>query len=536
MPERLSGTGGIGLISSCLMLEGTAGKQTSWMVGGRRSYVDLFFKLSGDEMIKNAILHFYDLNAKISHRFSDKDQIELNTYYGQDAFGAEMGEFDYGNTAASLLWKHRFSDKLFSKFSVHLSDYEYQLGAALGEMDVDWRAGISDVALKADFNHHIHQWLNLNYGISSIVHRLNPGNIRMSGYDEYDMQRNESLEHGIYLSNEHNVTDKLSLRYGLRWSVFQNLGGLTAYSYDSNYEVADSIYYKKGTIYNTFGQLEPRIGAVYLINDHSSVKANYARNAQFIQLAENSTSGSPLNVWFTASPNIKPQTVDNFSVGYFRNFKNNMYETSVEAYYKDMQNVIDFAEHAELLMNQQLEGEVRTGTGQAYGVELSVKKNTGKLTGFFNYILSRSERTIPEVNGGKTYLAPFDKTHAVNIALNYELTKKWNVSATWVFATGTPTTYPTGRFQIGDEYFPVYSGRNEYRKPDYHRLDLSLTYVPKPDAKKRWQGEWNFSIYNAYGRKNPWLISYNQTDIASPTAEMTYLFRFMPSVTYNFKF
>ncbi|MDR2843873.1 MAG: TonB-dependent receptor [Candidatus Symbiothrix sp.] len=538
MPDRWGGTGGIGLISSRLMLEGPAGKQTSWLVGGRRSYVDLFFGLSNTEMVQNSILHFYDLNAKLSHRISNKDRIEINTYYGRDAFGAEMGEFDYGNTAASVLWKHTFSENLFSKFSVHLSDYTYRLGASLDEMAVDWRAGIADVALKANFNHQLNGWLNLNYGVSSIIHRLNPGKIIISGNNanQLDMQKNDALEHGVYLSNEQNVTGNLSLRYGLRVSVFQNLGGLTGYSYDSNYEVADSIYYKAGSIYNTYGQLEPRVGAVYLINNHSSVKANYARNAQFIQLAENSASGSPLNVWFAASPNIKPQTVDNFSIGYFRNFNNNRYETSVEAYYKDMQNVIDFGEHAELLMNPQLEGEVRTGTGKAYGMELSVKKNSGKLTGFFNYTLSRSERTIPEVNNGKTYLAPFDKTHAVNIALNYEFSKQWNTSATWVYATGAPTTYPTGRFQIGDEYFPVYSGRNEYRRPDYHRLDLSLTYVPIPNAKKPWQGEWNFSIYNAYGRKNPWLISYNQTETSTPTAEMTYLFRFIPSVTYNFKF
>ncbi|GHT13657.1 hypothetical protein AGMMS4956_10180 [Bacteroidia bacterium] len=373
MPQGFEGTGGIGLISSRLMLEGPAGERTSWMIGGRRSYIDLFFGLSGTEMIQNAILHFYDLNAKISHRVSDKDRIEINAYYGKDAFGAEMGKFDYGNTAASLLWKHRFLEQLFSTFSVHLSDYKYRFGAALGEMEVDWRAGIFDVALKADFNHHVNRWLNLNYGVSSIVHRLNPGNINISGYGGYDMQRNESLEHGIYLSNEHNMTDKLSFRYGLRWSVFQNLGGLTTYSYDSNYEVADSIYYKTGTIYNTYGQLEPRVGVVYLINKHSSVKANYARNAQFIQLAENSASGSPLNVWFAASPNIKPQTVDNFSVGYFQNFNNNMYETSVETYYKNMKNVIDFGEHAELLMNQQLEGEVRTGTGRACDYMLSVE-------------------------------------------------------------------------------------------------------------------------------------------------------------------
>jgi outer membrane cobalamin receptor len=510
IPERFGGSGGIGLIASRLMLEGVAGKKTSWMIGGRRSYADLFFGLSPEKTVKNSTLYFYDLNAKISHQLSNRDKLEWNVYHGQDVFGAEMGKFNYGNTTSSLLWRHRFSGDLLSRFSVNLSDYRYRLGASLDQMDIHWGAGIFDVAVKAEFNHHANNHLNLNYGLSSVLHHLSPGKISMSGYPDYELQNHKVLEHGIYLSNEQKITGKLSLRYGLRWSIFQHS--------------------------QTYNRLEPRISAVYLLNEQSSLKAHYAHNVQFIQLAENSASGSPLNVWFPASPNIKPQTVDIVSAGYFRNFMDNLYETSVEAYYKDMKNVIDFAEHAELLMNQHLEEEIRTGTGRAYGIELSVKKNAGKLTGFLNYTLSRSERTIPEVNGGRTYLAPYDKTHVVNIVLNYAFSKKITASAAWIFASGAPTTYPTGRFQVGGEYFPIYSGRNEYHKPAYHRLDLSLTYIPNPHSKRWLKGEWNFSVYNAYGRKNPWLITYSQTGASTPTAEMTYLFRFVPSVTYNFKF
>jgi outer membrane receptor protein involved in Fe transport len=372
--------------------------------------------------------------------------------------------------------------------------------------------------------------------MSTIVHRIHPGEVAMDNYTAYKIQSTLALENDFYLSNEQHLTDKLSARYGLRYSLFQNMGEMTVFGYDDQYQVNDSVYNRPGHIYNTYTAWEPRAGLVYLLDNNSSVKANYARNAQYLQLAENSASGSPFNVWFSASPNIQPQTVDMFSLGYFRNFKDNSFETSVEVYYKSMYHVIDFADHAKLLLNPYLEGEVRTGKGQAYGVELTVKKNSGRLTGFLNYTLSRSERTIPEINQGKTYRAPYDKPNVVNISLNYQLSKKWNVSALWVFSTGTPTTYPTGRFEINGEYFPIYSGRNEYRKPDYHRLDLSVNYIPHPDSKKRWKGEWNFSIYNAYSRKNAWLINYKQADTPTPTAEMLYLFGIMPSVTYNFKF
>ncbi len=537
MPEKFSGTGGIGLISSRLVLEGPIGEKTSWLIGGRRSYADLFLKLSSDESLKKSSIYFYDLNAKINHSFSERDKLAFNAYYGKDNFGAEPGDFVYGNAAASLTWSHIFNHNLIGKFSTNFTNYDYGLASKLEGNKAEWNSAITDIMLRGDFNHYINDTWNLNYGISSTHHHFNPGIVNMENYPEYKVDGTNALEQGIYLGNEQKVTDKLSLKYGARLSIFQNIGQATVFNYDSNHESIDSTVYKSGDIYNTYVGFEPRIGMLYKLNDESSLKANYVRNVQYLQLANNSASGSPLDVWFSSSPNVKPQIVDQFSAGYFRNFKNNIYEASVELYYKKLQNVIDFAEHSNLILNQKLEGEVRTGTGKSYGAEFMLKKNEGRLTGFVNYTLSRSERTIPEINNGKTYLAPYDKTHTFNIVGTYELSKKVSVSASWIFATGNPTTYPTGRFEVNGEYFPIYSGRNEYRKPNYDRLDLSLTYVPNPESKKWWKGEWNFSIYNAYSRKNPWMITYNQDDLTGlPYAEMIYLFGIVPSVTYNFKF
>ena len=537
IPLGFSGSGGLGLISSRLMLEGPIGEKTSWLVSGRRSYADLFLKLSSDESINTAKIYFYDLNAKLSHRFSSRDKLSLNTYFGKDVFGAEPGEFDYGNIAASLTWSHIFSDKLFSKFSLNASNYNYGLGSYLDGSEMSWNSDILDLMIRADFVQPINPAFNLNYGLTSTWHRMNPGIVKSPMLrEDFDLANIYALEHGAYLSNEQKITDALTVKYGLRWSVFQNIGPGTLYEYDNSYELTDSTTYRSGKIYHTYNAIDPRVGFVYKLDENSSIKANYAHNTQFIQLANNSASGSPMDIWFFAGPNVKPQTVDMFSTGYFRNFNDNMFETSVEIYYKDLKNVIDFADHSDLMLNKHLDGEIRTGKGKAYGVELMVRKNAGKLTGFTNYTLSRSERTIPEINNGKTYLAPYDKTHAFNIVLNYEFSSKINFSANWVFATGNPTTYPTGRMQIGGEYFPIYSGRNEYRMPNYDRLDLSLNYIPNPSSKKRWKSEWNFSLYNAYGRKNAWMISLNQEEGGLPKAEMTYLFSIIPSVTYNFTF
>ncbi|MDR2233622.1 MAG: TonB-dependent receptor [Tannerella sp.] len=538
MPERIQGTGGIGLISSRLMLEGPIGEKTSWLIGGRRSYADLFLKLSSDENVRSASIYFYDLNAKITHRLTSRDRLELNGYLGVDNFGAEVGSFKYGNGAAALTWGHVYSDKLLSKVSLNLTRYNYGLSSKMEDMEADWKSAITDWMLRVDINQPLSDLWNLSYGTTHALHVFNPGIVTMPGaFQDLQMEGNRALEHSLYLANEQKFSSRFSAKYGLRVSMFRNMGSATVYHYNSDYEDIGSTIYPSGKIYNTYTVAEPRAGLVFNLTEASSLKTNYSHNAQYIQLANNSASGSPLDIWFSAGPNIKPQLVDNFSAGYFHNLHNNAYETSVEIYYKSMNNVIDFAEHSNLILNEKLDGEVRTGKGKAYGVELMVRKNTGKLTGFANYTLSRSERTIPEINKGKTYLAPFDKTHTVNVVANYELSKKISLSAIFIYATGNPTTYPNGRFEINGEYFPIYSGRNEDRRPDYHRLDLSFNFIPKPDTKKRWKGEWNVSLFNAYGKKNPWMITLNQDrDTGRPYAEMIYLFGIVPSITYNVKF
>ncbi|MDD4515596.1 TonB-dependent receptor [Massilibacteroides sp.] len=517
IPDKTTGTGGLGLILSRLVLKGKTGKKTSWMIGGRRSYADLFLKLSSDEDMKGLTLYFYDLNAKITHRISNKDNISLNMYYGQDNFGTKLYGFKYGNLASSLTWGHSYNENLYSRIGVNISQYNYKLNSDIEGAVMTWESTINDIMLRADYSYINNSFLNLNFGMTSTLHSFTPGTVKSIDYGRYKIDETYALESSLYASNEQSLDDRWSIKYGLRWSLFQNI--------------------KKGNIFNTYQTLEPRLGSVYKLSDHSSIKANYAHNTQYIQLANSSSSNSPLDVWFLSSPKIKPQKVDMLSAGYFHNLEDNTYETSVELYYKSLKNVIDFADHADLILNKNLEDEVRTGKGKAYGAEFMVRKNKGRLNGFINYTLSRAERTIPDINLGKTYLSPYDKTNSINIAINYEVSRKITLSGIWVYATGTPATYPSGRFGIDGEYFPIYSGRNEYRKPDYHRLDLSCTYVPNPNSKKRWKSEWSFSIYNAYGRKNPYMITFDQeADTGIPYAESVYLFNMVPSITYNFKF
>ncbi|MDR3251406.1 MAG: TonB-dependent receptor, partial [Tannerella sp.] len=423
------------------------------------------------------------------------------------------------------------------RIGFNTSFYDYGLESKLDGAEATWRSEIADYMFRMDFTHSLSKLWNMTYGLTSTFHRFSPGHVSMPNVTEYKVEGSNALEHGIYLSNEQSLSEAVSVKYGTRVSVFQNIGKATVFNYDDNFEPTDSLVYESGKIYNTYVAFEPRLGIVVQSGESSSIKGNYVRNVQFMQIANNSASGSPLDVWFPASRNIKPQVIDMFSLGYFHNLNDNMYETSVELYYKNQKNVIDFTEHANLLLNKHLEGEVRTGKGKSYGAEFMVRKNRGALTGFVNYTLSRSERTIPEVNKGKTYLSPYDKTHSLNLVANFEFSKKISASAIWVYATGNPTTYPSGRFEIDGEYYPIFSGRNEYRRPDYHRLDLSLTYIPNPNSRKRWHGEWNISFYNAYNKKNPWMITYDQNeDSGVPYAEMLYLFGVVPSITYNFKF
>jgi outer membrane cobalamin receptor len=541
--ERLHATGGIGLISSRLTLEGPLGEQTSWLLGGRRSYADLFLRLSSEEALRQSSVYFYDLNARMTHRFSARDRVEISAYYGKDHFGAQPGDFHYGNGALSASWHHICSDKRSLKTGLHISRYDYGLESKLQGSRSTWQSSITDYQVRLDYSHTLRERWHLTYGLSSQLHRFKPGYARLEtspaadAPPAYAIDAANALEHGLYLSSEQPLSERLSVKYGIRLSAFQNLGRATVCHYDENHQAVDSTLQPAGKIYHTCTVAEPRLGLVLQLARNASLKGNYVHNVQFMQLANNSASGSPLDVWFPAGPNIPPQIVDLFSLGYFRRLAADRYEASVEIYYKTQQNVIDFAEHADLLLNKQLESQVRIGKGRAYGLEWMLRKPAGRLSGFINYTLARSERTIPDVNRGRTYLSPYDKTHSIHLLLGYELSDRISIAATWVYATGHPTTYPAGRFEIGGEYFPIYSGRNEYRRPDYHRLDLSFTYVPRPCAATPWRGEWNVSLYNAYGKKNPWMITYNQhEDTGLPYAEMIYLFGLVPSITYNFKF
>lgn len=536
-PERFSGTGGVGLISSRVMLEGPIGPNTSWMVGGRRSYADIFLGLAKDRDLRGATLYFYDTNAKLIHRFSRKDMIQASGYYGRDVFGMKnMGRFNYGNGAATLTWRHIYNDDFLSRLSFNFTDYNYGMSSSIEGLTASWRSGITDYQLRMDFEQNLSRYWNLTYGVSSTFRQFDPGKVSMESVRLTEVMGNNALEHTLYVSNEQQLGERLILRYGLRFSLFQNMGEAEVYNYDENYESLDSVHYRKGKVYHTYPVVEPRVGMVVRTGRNSSVKASYAGNTQFMQLANNSASGSPLDVWFAAGPNIKPQRSHMVSVGYFQNLRDNMFELSAEVYYKSMRNVIDFKDGADLMLNGKLDGEVRTGSGQSYGLELMASKEKGAWTGFINYTLSRSERAIPGINGGRTYLAPYDKTHSVNLSVSYEISPSWEVALSWVYATGNPTTYPVARFIIDGKVNVLYSDRNAYRFPDYHRLDLSVTWRPPHKSTRRWHGEWNVSAYNVYNKKNPWMVRFLQYESGVTYAQMVYLFGIVPSITYNFRF
>jgi outer membrane receptor for ferrienterochelin and colicin len=538
--QHFSGTGGIGLIASRLTLEGPIVKdKSSFIVSGRRTYADMFLKLAGNPDMRNTDLYFYDLNAKLNYRINDNNRLFLSGYLGRDVLSTDYMGMSFGNKTATLRWNHIFSPRLFSNFTLTGSDYNYALGNSAGtSLMQEWKSKMQDYGLKADFSYHPNPRNHIKFGYAATHHTLVPSEGGSGSISGQVRQAGEfALEHAAYLSNEMKATDRLILKYGLRYSLFQNISNGEAISYLNHYEVESIKNHKKGTVYHYQHRLEPRAGITYLFDNENSVKVAYSRTVQYIQLASNSTAGSPLDVWFQASPNVKPQLSDQFSTGYFRNFAEDVYEFSAEVYYKILKDAVDFKDHAELLGNTNLEQELRFGKGRAYGLELMLRKNTGKLTGWISYTYANSRRQIDEINNGRWYRSPYDKPLNISIVANYELSRKWSLGANWVYASSTPVTYPTGKYLIEGSYVPLYSGRNEYRYPAYHRLDLSATVqLSKPTSKFR--SELNFSLYNAYGRKNPWTVIFKQDDEQPDLtyAEKMYLFTFIPSITWNFTF
>ena len=545
--KKFAATGGIGLISSRLTLEGPIGNEkTSFLIAGRRTYADLFFPLMTDSSAKKSKLFFYDLNLKVNHQINERNRLFLSVYTGRDLFG-QKGSSDagFGNLTGTLRWNHQISNKVFSNLSAIIAKYDYSLKMKQGGSNYVWNSNMSDYTLKLDFNYFPNPQNEIKYGIATTFHDFDPCDAYIEGEKSKlgtQVAKNYALEHGLYISNEQKIGEKLTIKYGLRYTIFQNIGSATIYTYapgTPNYRVIDTTYYASGKIFHTYHGLEPRLGVTYTFNEQSSLKASISRTIQNMQLASNSSGGMPLDVWFPSGPNIKPQKANQFAAGYFRNFANNTIETSIESYYKQMYDVIDFKDNAQLLMNPRMEGDIRTGTAKAYGLELFVKKNDGKLNGWISYTLSKVTRTIAEINNGNPYPTTYDKPHNINVVLNYEFSKRVILSSNWVYATGAPITFPVGSFVINNTYGKYYSARNGYRMRDYHRLDLSLTLKGKEHPDKKWQGEWVFSMYNAYGRHNDWMINFVQDpkNIEKIVVERWYLpFVFFPGITYNFKF
>jgi len=537
-------TGGVGLIASRLTIEAPIIKdKMSFIVSGRRTYLDLFAPLSSNNALRNNKLYFYDLNAKLNYEINENNHLYISGYFGRDVFKNNFARSNWGNGTGTLRWNHLFSNRLFSNFTFVFTDYSYTLGTPENlATSFDWVSGLRDTGVKGDLTYYLNTKNTIHFGASVTYHMIDPGKTvpvgDKSAVNEIHVPKNYSFETGIYAGNEQKFGEKWVLKYGLRLSIFQNTGPGTVYHYDQSFAAKDSTIYSKGTLYNTYFGLEPRIGLLFDINDRSSVKASYSRTNQYLQLAQNSTVGNPLDIWFPASPNIKPQVADQFALGYFRNFRRNTIETSVEGYYKYMNHVIDFKDYAQLIMNPKLEGEVRTGTGYSYGIECLIRLNEKKLNGWVSYTYSRTFRKIESINNGNQYPAPYDRPNNVAIVLNYQISKRFLVSATWVYATGTAVTFPTGRAVIGGKVVPIYSDRNAYRYQDYHRLDLSATFSGKQKPGKHFNWDLNLSVYNAYDRHNTWTINFIQDETYKndTSAEKVYLFGIVPSITFNFHF
>jgi len=545
--KSFGGSAGIGTIMSRLSIEAPIGDKGSFIVSGRRSYLDLVTKAylaaKGNSDDNDFTFYFYDLNAKGNYKISENDRIFLSGYFGRDVMGIEEEgvNIDWGNKTSTVRWNHIFSPSLFANLTFYSSSYDYGLNSDDGITDVDWQSDLKELSAKLDFTSFISPKHTLHFGGQSIRHILAPGDIKVIEADgfssEFSVEEAKSLENAIYISDEWTVNKKLKMDLGLRVSSLHNLGPHTHYNTSvDDPEVTDTTLYSS-RFYDNQYNVEPRIGIKYGMKN-SSIKMSYNRMAQYIQQASNGNSATPFDIWFTSSPNVKPQLANQLALGYFRNFRNNTIEASVEVYYKKFTNAIDFKEGAQLLLNKNLEGELRFGEAKAYGIELLLKKDVGRLTGWVAYTYSKIEKNIDGINEGRWYNAKYDKPHDFSVVLSYELNKRMSLSSNFVYSSGSPVTFPTGRYEYNGVVVPVYSDRNGERLPNYHRMDLSLSLKPKKNERRNLKSEWVFSIYNVYNRKNAFAINFKQDEVNPRLtyAEKSSVFSLVPSVTYNIKF
>ncbi|MCU0416985.1 MAG: TonB-dependent receptor [Cytophagaceae bacterium] len=545
--QKFSANGGIGTVASRLTLEGPIIKdKLSYVVSGRRSYADLFLLLSPDEDVRSNKLYFYDLNGRMDFKLNARNSFYVSSYYGRDRFKfADVFQQRWGNATLTTNWKHVASDKLIINTYGTYSNYRYLLGINSGSTKFDYETGIREYALKVDFNYLPNSNHNIHYGVSFAQRTYDPGKFTPkeegSVFKPIQNPNYYSIEGALFASNIQKVSEKISLDYGLRLNWFAYMGKGVVYSYNgspSTGEVIDTTTYKSGELIKDFWGLEPRAAVRYLINDQSSVKIGYNRNIQYLTQISNSLSPVPFDIWVPASVHFKPQISDQIAAGYFRNLKDNMFETSVEVYYKYFQNAVDYKDNADILLNPNIESQVRTGIGWSYGAEFFLKKKKGDLTGWVSYTLSWSYRKIDGINNGEKYFAGFDRRHNINIVGAYKINDRWDISANWVFGTGRPIGIPNSGYDFDYFWLGIYPERNSFRLPSYHRFDISATLKQKKKIFKTGEGSWNFSIYNLYGafRINPFTVITNTNEEGERYFEAIYFPAPIPSVTYNFKF
>lgn len=550
--------GGIGAVASRLLLEGPIKKdESSFLVGGRASYAHLFLPLFD---IDNKA-YFYDLNTKLNFKINENNNLYFSGYFGRDLFSIN-DEFEniYGNSVLNFRWNHIFSKKLFSNLSLIYSDYFY--GLELDFVGFLWNSGIRNFNIKYDLKQYVNDKFQVNYGLNNTYYSFNPGKIEPnsddSGIVEEQLIKKYANEFAAYVDVEHDITEKLSLEYGLRFSYFIRMGQDELNVYENGqpvefdpflliYQSADPINISRpgrGGNIADYTNLEPRVALAYTLNDNNSFKASYTRLAQYLHLLSNTSSPTPLDVWTPSGPFVKPQILDQFALGYFRNIKDGDYSFETEVYYKKIQNRIDYIDGANLIANDAIEQVILNGEGRAYGWEVLLRKNEGDFTGWLSYTLSKSEQRTPPrndqeigINNGEWYNTPWDKTHDLSFYGNYELNERWSFNTNFVWQTGQPTNYPVGQFEFQGIIIPYYGLRNVERLPDYHRLDIAATLKPRRKSNRKFRGEWVFSIYNVYNRRNAAAINFRRNqDTGQNEAVRTSIFGIVPSVSYNFKF
>ncbi|MBK7123788.1 MAG: TonB-dependent receptor [Chitinophagaceae bacterium] len=552
--QKLQVDAGIGVIASRLSIQGPLKKnKSSFIISGRRTYIDALTKpfIKSTSQFKGSGYYFYDLNAKVNYAFSDKDRIYLSGYFGRDVFDFANGKqslninIPWGNTTGTLRWNHIFNNKLFGNTTVVYNDYNFTFNALQNDFELKLASGIRDLSIKQDFDLYPYTGHKLKFGGIYTYHKFTPSVISGKQDSTVFKPNNAQIKFGheaaLYIQDDWEINEKIKVNAGLRYSLFQQAGPYKIYETDENGNRLDSTVFGRGKAVKTYGGLEPRLTMRYALDDETSVKASVTRNLQYIHLVSNAGTTLPTDIWVPSTYKVKPQISWLYAAGLFKNFKDNMYETSVELYYKQMQNQIEYKEGYTPTGLDDTENSFTFGKGWSYGAEFFINKTKGRLTGWMGYTLSWTWRKFAALNFGDKYPAKYDRRNDMSIVAMYELNKKWKLSAAFVFGTGNAATLPQRFYIVGGILTQEYSRINEYRLPAYHRFDFAATLTPKKNIKRKWKSEWVFSVYNAYNRRNPYFIYFDQS--GSPfngtleiQAKQVSLFPVIPAITWNVKF